>query len=184
MGEAVEYDILMPRKDFREAVNVVKAVRRGNYKLPELRLITDGTEKLTVEQDMYIHEDPAVLGVTFGDHEANQFDIWLTPSITDWTTGFAMDTVLHELCHGYFGCYKHGAQFRRYLGRVLFHYQAQVRYIDAYNLVSKMVARYSRSSTEHQAMEVDFLYKAFLQEHTHVSRRFEELQNAEALVSV
>lgn len=182
MDSPLTYDIDMPRTSFNEAVNVVKAMRRGNYNLPDLRLVTQDSANLTVDQHMYVQEDPAALGVTFQDPEKQAFDVWLTPNISNWSATFALDTVLHELCHGFFDCYKHGDQFRRYLGRTLFHYQALVRYIDAYSLVTKMIARYSRSSDEHQAMEADAIYKGFLGEYEYVSRRYEELQNAEALV--
>lgn len=178
----MKYNIVMPRDQFTQSVNLVKAIRRGNYKLPELRLVTQGTEYLSDDKRKYLDEDPAALGVTFGDHERGLFDVWLSPNITDWSTDFAIDTVLHELCHGFFSCYKHGEQFRRYLGRVIFHFGCFVRPVDTNKLVTNMVARYSRDTVEHQNMEIESIYQAHLREFAYVSRKYEELQNAENLV--
>jgi hypothetical protein len=182
MGAPLIYDINMPRHDFIDAVNLVKAVRRGNYNLSDIRLVTQDTSRLTEDQQAYVADDPGALGITFGNFETNLFDVWFTPAISNWRSDFAIDTVLHELCHGLFGCYKHGEQFRRYLGRAMFHYLWLVAPLDAWGQVTTMVARYSRDTPEHQAMEVESLYKASLREYEYVSRKYKELQNATPVV--
>lgn len=183
MGEALDYDLPMPREDFHLMDCVVRAVRRGNFNLPKLRLITNGTEKLSVDQHMYVQNDPMCLGVTFGDWDQGDFAIWITSTLKRFDTNFARDTLLHELCHGYFHCYKHGQQFRRYLGRVMYHYKWLVcPEFNADEMLHTMVSRYSRDTKGYVEMELKSLAKASQDEKTYVAERFEELRNAEALV--
>lgn len=179
------YDIPMAREDFLAMDRLVRAFRRGNYNLPSLRLITNAGMMLNIEQQSYVYADETNLGVTFGDSDTREFDIWITPTLKRFDTDFARDTLLHELCHGYFNCYKHGEQFRRYLGRIMYHYQWLISPdFQAEWCVEKMVLRYSRSPEEHQDFEMDALVKAAKDEKDYVARRFEELTNAESLVSL
>lgn len=184
MGTPLEVDLpIKAKRIFTDMDLLARAFRRGNYKLPVLRRITNDNDSLTLEQHMYIADDPAALGVTFGDHDKGHFDIWLNPCIRGWETDMARDTILHELCHGYFSCYKHGEQFRRYLGRLMYHYKWLIAPdFSAEIMVQGMVNRYSRSTEEHQDFEVGSLLQAARDEHLYVARRFEELKNAETLV--
>lgn len=162
---------------------VVRATRRGNYNLPSLSIITNGTEKLTVDQYMYVYDDPTNLGVTFGNSETEDFVIWITSTLKRFDTDFARDTLLHELCHGYFHCYKHGQQFRRYLARVMCHYKWLVcPEFDTETMLRTMVTRYSRDTEDYIEMEIESFLKAAQDERTYVTGRFEELRHAEGMV--
>jgi hypothetical protein len=167
------YDLSMPRKDFDQADAVVRDVTR-TFKPRTLNRITQNLWTLSFENRKYIEtsiDNP--LGVTFLDHETNEFDIWLSPSFRYWDSPWSLDTVLHELSHGY-GAMHHGQLFRRTFIKVLHRYETEVQPVKADFMARRMVNRYSEDSWEARQLELDFCKKAALK----------ESKNAQALVSV
>jgi len=167
------YDLSMPHEDFDRADALVRDITRRCY-TRELTLITQASYRLNKEDQAYISADPGVLGVTFMDIEAKQFRIWLSPSFRHWDSPWALDTLLHELIHGYANCMDHGQRFRRTLIKVLHRYEKEVQPVKADFMARRMVNRYSEDSWEARQLELDFCKKAALK----------ESQNAKTLVSV
>jgi hypothetical protein len=124
----LRYDLELERAKFAEADRVVRAVllRSGkalNIYMPGL--VTSDQEQLAPKDKSYILDNPSSLGVCFKDNDSNSFDIWVSPSFDPNHIGYK-DTVLHELCHGYLGAYKHSHRWLRFFGRVLCAYDAIV----------------------------------------------------------
>jgi hypothetical protein len=185
VDQAVNIDAPLSRDLLTQAALLVRSVYRGNRELPTLRRISNQSDWLSLEQTAYLENDPDAIAVTFGDLEAKTFDIWLSPALQGFHTGFAVDTLLHELTHGYVSCYNHSSQFRRFLARLLCHYQWNVQDdFDSVKWVTALVTRYNRFEFENRAWEIDCLIRAAEQEKDHVSLRFKELTNAQGLVSV
>lgn len=186
MGTAVKYDLSMPRNDFDTADLLVRSAYRGN-KLSTLNLITQDVDQLDPESKAYVLDTPDALGVTFQDKEHGTFDVWLSPNYTNWRMANPQDTLLHELTHGYLGCYNHGQRFRRFLGRVLHHYQELVDPdFTAASMASHLVYRYSRGdSFAYKELEIRSYEDSARREHDYVARTmFKEMRNAEVMAGV
>lgn len=165
------YDIAMPYEDFEKADALVRDITRRCYKR-ELVLITQDAGKLSEENQNYLRDDPMALGVTFMDVEAKEFRIWLSPSFRFWDSPWVLDTLLHELTHGYANCMNHGQRFRRTLITVLHRYETEVRPVKADFMARRMVNQYSQDEWQTRQLELDFCKKAALK----------EIQNAKSLV--
>jgi hypothetical protein len=160
-GAAMIYDIGMPHKEFVRAESLVKDITRRCY-TRELTLITQDSDKLTEDNQEYLESDPMALGVTFMDIEAKQFSIWLSPNFKHWDSPWALDTVLHELTHGYANAMDHGQRFRRTLVKALYLYDATIAPIKANSLARQTIRRYSKDPTKTQMLEQAFAKKEAL----------------------
>lgn len=160
-GEAMIYDIGMPHKQFLEAQTLVKDITRRCYKR-ELTMITQDSDKLLEDHREYLATDPMALGVTFMDIEAKQFSIWLSPSFRHWDSPWVLDTLLHELTHGYANCMNHGQRFRRTLLTALHRYETEVQPIKADFMARRMVNQYSQDEWQTRQFELEFAKKAAL----------------------
>lgn len=136
------YDIDMPREDFDAAEAIVLNITK-RCKPRKLCRITSDTRFLQPENRSYIEDDPSCLGVTFSDTVNRKFDIWISPVFTDWGDPWAIDTVLHELTHGYAGILDHGTRFRRTMAKALFTYEDQIQNIRAGYMTRRMISQYS-----------------------------------------
>jgi hypothetical protein len=155
------YDIGMPYEDFLPAQSLVQDLTRRCYKR-ELTLITQDSDRLSEPNQEYLASDPHALGVTFMDIEAKQFVIWLSPNFEKWDTPWAVDTVLHELTHGYGNCMNHGQRFRRTLITALHRYEVEIKPIRADDLAYKVVTQYSQDKESTRQLELEFAKKAAL----------------------
>jgi len=155
------YDIGMPREKFDVCDSLVRDVtKRHNPRW--LKMITSDVDRLSPENRDYVLSDPMALGVTFLNEERGEFDIWITPSYEYWDSAWTIDTILHELSHGYAGAMNHGQKFRRILGQCLHRYHNEVHPIMADFLVSRMVDRYSKDQWTTRKLEKEFTAKAAL----------------------
>lgn len=99
------------------------------------------------------------------------------------------DTVLHELCHGYFGMYAHNQRWKRVFGRVLHHYSDLVEPLDTDTLIPNMLKRYTRQGADESTgkywerleNEQDSIAKVAVAELTFVARTFDRLGMREAV---
>lgn len=157
------YDIGMPHEDFVQAQSLVQDIARRCYRR-ELTLITQDATKLTEENQGYLENDPMALGVTFMDIETKSFKIWLSPSFRHWDSPWVMDTVLHELVHGYTNAMDHGQRFRRNLITALHRYENEVRPIKADFMARRMVNQYSLDEWQTRQFELEFCKKKALGE--------------------
>lgn len=155
------YDIGMPHKDFLQAENLVKGLTRRCY-TRELTMITQDRDKLSEENRNYLASDPMALGVTFMNLEAKQFSIWLSPSFRYWDSPWTLDTLLHELTHGYANAMNHGQRFRRTLITALHRYEAEIQPIKADFMARQVVNRYSEDEWQTRQFELEFAKKAAL----------------------
>lgn len=155
------YDIDMPREDFEQANELVKGLAK-NFKPRELVRITQDDRMLPYAARFYLAKNPASVGVTFLDRDTDKFDIWLSPAYQKWTNGFVLDTVLHELTHGYTGAMVHGQTFRRMHIKALHLYDTTIAPIPADRLAWKTIKRYSKDSLKTQRLERDFAKKEAL----------------------
>lgn len=173
----MKYNLNLPRDRFDGMDRLTRSVLRGSGELHRLRLITQDSYVLPEDSQDYVRENTDALAVTFRD--GNEFDIWVSPALRTWDNDFAVDTILHELSHGYLGCYKHGDRFRRFFGRTLHHYSTLVEPIDSGQLVTDMVTRYSRADEVDKDMEMLFLAKASIDEEDYVARTYDGLSKRE-----
>lgn len=157
------YDIGMPYEDFSQAQSLVQDITRRCYRR-ELTLITQDATKLSEENQEYLENDPMALGVTFMDVEEKEFKIWLSPSFRHWDSPWTMDTVLHELVHGYANVMNHGQRFRRTLITALHRYENEVRPVKADFMARRMVNQYSQDEWQTRQFELEFCKKAALGE--------------------
>ena len=155
------YDISMPYEDFAQAQSLVQDITRRCYRR-ELSLITQDSSKLTEDNQKYLEDDPMALGVTFMDLETKSFAVWLNPSFRFWDSPWALDTLLHELTHGYANCMNHGQRFRRTLLTALYRYDQEIRPIKADTMGLQMVNRYSKDDSRTRQFELEFCKKAAL----------------------
>lgn len=185
------YDLALPRDRFDGMDRTVRAVlANSRMETRQLRTITADNSLLSAENQGYIEENSESLAVCFGQGDGNyEFDIWTSPAYAVTDTEFYTDTVLHELCHGYFGAYIHNHKWKRLFGRVLYHYSYLVDPIDADALVSTMLRRYTlqhgaetpRKFKERLAMEQDSIAKAAVAEREFISRSYHWLGAREAV---
>lgn len=138
----MRYDLGLDREDFDKANRIVKAVllRSGRAEVYAPNLLTSDANQLNPIDQTYLVDNPESLGVCFKETNSNTFDIWVTPAFrtnSDWYR----TTVLHELCHGYLGLYVHNHRWRRFFGRVLYHYQAIVQPIGMETLLPNAIRR-------------------------------------------
>lgn len=190
-GQAVIYDLAMPREQFDGMDRTVRAVlANSRMESRQLRTITADSALLSADNRGYIDANPTSLAVCFGTADGNhEFDIWTSPAYTDTDTAFYVDTILHELSHGYFGAYIHNHKWKRLFGRVLYHYSYLVDPIDADDLVTTMLRRYTLqhgAETNAQfkdrlAMEKDSLAKAAVAEREFIARSYYWLGAREAI---
>ncbi len=157
------YDIGMPYEDFVQAQSLVQDITRRCYRR-ELALITQDSSKLSDENQAYLESDPMALGVTFMDLETKSFKVWLSPSFRYWDSPWVVDTVLHELVHGYANAMDHGQRFRRNLITALHRYENEVRPIKADLLARRAVNQYSEDEWQTRQLELEFCKKAALKE--------------------
>jgi hypothetical protein len=157
------YDISMPYEDFVQAQSLVQDIARRCYRR-ELTLITQDATKLSEENQGYLENDPMALGVTFMDIETKSFKVWLSPSFRHGDSPWAMDTVLHELVHGYTNAMDHGQRFRRNLITALHRYENEVRPIKADFMARRMVNQYSLDEWQTRQFELEFCKKRALGE--------------------
>lgn len=155
------YDIGMPYEDFVQAQSLVQDITRRCYKR-ELALITQDSGKLSEENQEYLESDPMALGVTFMDLETKSFKIWLSPSFRYWDSPWVMDTVLHELVHGYSNAMDHGQRFRRTLITALHRYEQEVQPIKADFMARRAVNQYSEDEWATRQLELEFCKKQAL----------------------
>lgn len=155
------YDISWDRLEFDKAERLVRAVllQSGRAQQRSLRLVTSDPALLQSENRDYVEASSDALGVCFGHEEDQVFDIWLSPAYTDYSNDLFHDTILHELCHGHLGLYKHNQRFRRFFSRVLFHYNDLVSPIDYSKQISDTVRRYTdQRADESLSKYVDRMY--------------------------
>jgi|SRR5690606_19395312 hypothetical protein len=155
------YDISMPYEDFVPAQSIVQDITRRCHRR-ELSLITQDSTKLTEENQAYLESDPMALGVTFMDLENKSFAVWLSPSFRFWDSPWAIDTLLHELTHGYANCMNHGQRFRRTLTKALYRYEHEVQPVRADWFARSLVNQYSEDPYETRQMEIEFSKKEAL----------------------
>lgn len=155
------YDLSMPYEDFLQADALVRDVTRRCH-TRELSIITQDVTKLDEAHQDYISRATNALGVTFLDRNTQEFDIWLAPSFRYWDSPWALDTVLHELTHGYAGCMDHGQRFRRTFITVLHRYENEVQPVKADFMARRMVNRYSQDEWQTRQFELEFCKKAAL----------------------
>lgn len=186
------FDLALPFRQFEGMDRVARSVlTNSRMEARELRLITSDSSLLTADNQGYLVDNPECLGVCFGQEDNSQFDIWVSPAYKDTDTDFYKDTVLHELCHGYFGMYVHNHRWKRIFGRVLHHYSSLVEPLDTDTLIPNMLKRYTRQgggeSTgkywERLENEQDSIAKAAVAELPFISRTFDRLGSREALVA-
>lgn len=184
------YGLSSPRKDFEASDRLVRSVSvNSRTETRELRTVTSDKALLTREFQTYLENDPEALGVCFGQNEDKQFDIWISPSYRNTEAEFYKDTLLHELCHGYFGAYVHNYRWKRIFGRVLHQYNSLVSPIDVTTLTWSMLTRYTRQrSGETQAQywerlenEQDSIAKTAVAELPYVSQTFDRLNRTNAV---
>lgn len=179
------YDLALPRKQFDGMDRVARAVlANSRMDARQLSLITTDSSLLSAENQGYLEENPECLGVCFGQEDGNYtFNTWISPAYNDHTTDFFKDTVLHELCHGYFGMYAHNHRWKRTFGRVLHHYSSLVEPLDTDTLIPTMLRRYTRQGgTESSGQywerlenEATSIAKAAVSELPYISRSFDRL---------
>lgn len=162
------YDLAMPRKDFDSVNEVVKDVTKS-CKPRELVLITQDLTKLGRENKEYIETNANVLGVTFLDRSAAEFDIWIHPCHQYWDSPWTLDTLLHELTHGYAGAMDHGQHFRRMFVRSLYRYERDVGPVRADYMARRTVNRYSQDEWATRQLELEFSKKEGLRAKSLVS---------------
>lgn len=140
------YSLPMPWVDFQDADRLVRAVLLQSAKgeTPELRTATADKSLLETADRAYVEKNQENLGVCFFDHDGNFFDIWVHGAFVDTTNDWYRDTVLHELSHGYLKITKHSHRWRRFFGRVLYHYSEIVHPINAPYLTQHMLNRYTK----------------------------------------
>lgn len=155
------YDIGMPREEFEQANELVKGLAK-NFKPRELVVITQDERMLPPDARLYLAKEPSSVGVTFLNRETDKFNIWLSPAYRKWTSGFVLDTVLHELTHGYTGAMAHGQTFRRMHIKALYLYDATVAPIKANTLARQTIRRYSKDPAKTQMLEQAFAKKEAL----------------------
>jgi hypothetical protein len=160
-GASMIYDIGMPHKDFLQAEALVKDITRRCY-TRELTMITQDRDKLSGENREYLDSDMMALGVTFMDVEAKKFSIWLSPALRYWDSPWTVDTVLHELTHGYANAMNHGQRFRRTLITALHRYENEIQPIKADFMARRMVNQYSEDEWQTRQYEMEFAKKAAL----------------------
>lgn len=182
----MKYDLALPRQKFEEADRVVRSVllRSGRMELKALNLITSDSSQLHPDDRFYIEEHPESLGVCFG--QGNLFDIYVSPSFTHTGNAYYMDTILHELCHGYLVQYNHNQRWKRFFGRVLFHYFSLVQPYQANVLVEKMLRRYTNQGEEPWGRYIENIWTELrviedlaLQEAYEVSKLYKRITNKE-----
>ncbi len=155
------YDIGMPYEDFTQAQSLVQDITRRCYRR-ELTLITQDRTRLSWEDQQYLANDPMALGVTFMDVEKKAFGIWLSPSFRHWDSPWVMDTLLHELVHGYANAMDHGQRFRRNLITALHRYENEVKPVKADFMARRMVNQYSEDEWNTRQLELEFCKKSAL----------------------
>lgn len=185
------YDLALPRRQFDKMDQTVRAVlANSRMEARQLRTITSDSALLTSENQGYLEENPECLGVCFGQEDGNyEFDTWISPAYRDTETDFYKDTVLHELCHGYFGQYSHNHRWKRLFGRVLHHYSSLVEPLDTDTLIPTMLRRYTLQGSGESTgkfwtrleNEQDSIAKAAVAELPFISRTFDRLGQREAV---
>lgn len=158
-GEAMIYDLTMPRKDFDRIDSLVRDITKPSTKLV---MATQDALRLNYLQWQYIQENPESLGVTFMDEETGEFDVWISPSFTHWDSPWTLDTVLHELTHGYAKAMNHGQFFRRTLTKALYRYETEIGPIRADWFARGLVNRYSEDDHSIRQLELEFSKKEAL----------------------
>lgn len=174
------YNLALSREDFDKADRLVRATLRRNG--PQLRLITSDSAELTPTDRDYVQQNTDCLGVCFSEDDV--FDIWISPSLKDPSNSFYRDTVLHELCHGYLGEYTHNVRWRRFFGKILYHYSDLVYPLKVNPQVSRMITRYTRTGKTETASEYRLrreyehgsIALQAMEEVTHVSRVFTRME--------
>lgn len=155
------YDLNMPRDEFDRVDTIVRDVTR-KCKPRTLVQITHDMTQLAEEEREYVERNPAALGVTFLDREMNEFSVWITPHYQHWFSMHALDTLMHELTHGYAGAMDHGQRFRRLLLQSIYRYDREVGPIFADNLAQQLLTRYSKDDDRTRDLELDFCKKQAL----------------------
>jgi hypothetical protein len=144
----MQYALPLAREEFDLADRVVRAVIGRPER--QLRTITSDIRHLEPADKVYVEKSSIPLGVCFIG--ADIFDVWVSSAFQDPSTEFYLDTVLHELCHGYLANGTHTYPWRRVLGRVVHHYSKLVRPIDHDDMLETMLYRYtSKAKKETQA---------------------------------
>lgn len=156
------YDLSMPYEDFLQADSLVRGVTR-RCQTRELSRITQDSLSLDFEHWQYIQDNPEALAVTFLDRGAKEFDIWISPSFRYWDSPWTLDTLLHELVHGYAGAMDHGQRFRRTFITVLHRYENEVQPVKADYMARRTVNRYSQDEWQTRQFELEFCKKAALE---------------------
>lgn len=183
----MKYDLAMARPDFDKADRLVRAVllQSGRADLTAPRLVTSDSKRLLPDNKAYLRDHTVSLGVCFQD--GDNFDIWISPSYIDPTKDLYIDTVLHELCHGYLGLYNHNQRWKRFYGRVLYQYHALVKPIDIEGLITTALDRYTKQGQDESYpkylarldQEKTSISKISVDELPSISRMYERLNRKE-----
>lgn len=188
------YDLSLSRGEFERANRLVRSVllqskQRRSQVSNYLHCATSNIELLAEENQEYVLSNPEVLGASFA-HDS-RFDIWLSPAYYVVDNDIYIDTLLHELCHGYLGvsttCY-HNQRWKRFFGRVLHHYHLVVRPLDLDMLRTTMLKRYTKQGADENYvkylnridLELDTLDKIASQEYLDVLFTYHQLTARES----
>jgi hypothetical protein len=125
----LRYSLALDRDLFDEADHIAQAtmrVRHNPFVHPHLYLITDDKSELPFNDKAYVEGQLASADGLDGaccwrESNHHEFGIWMNPQLDPFTDYYRY-VLLHELCHGYLGETKHGARFRDFYGRALYHY--------------------------------------------------------------
>lgn len=182
----MKYDLVMPRPEFDKADRLVRSVllcSRVRKETPRLRTATSSMKWLTLNAQAELEANQNDLfGMCF--QGGSQFDLWIHPAFVDPTKSLYVDTVLHELVHGYLGCYEHNAQWRRFFLRVLQHYHTLVAPLEKIERLQLRVVRdYTRQTNSEsdldfglrQADEINSVAKTAVSELDSIARTYERL---------
>lgn len=145
----MRYDLPLSQEKFIQADRIVRAVllHSGRVDVYSPDLVTCEEEDFSESEKKYIRENPGSLGVCFKNHKVDTFDIWISPAFKSDSNAYK-DTILHELCHGYLGAYKHGHRWLRFFGRVLYAYDTIVEPISRETQLPNALLRYMKQHSD------------------------------------